>query len=163
MDDQEVPALIPAAHDPNVYVVRVKHQITGQGFLPGDAGAVSVLGVGATAVADDVSTRGVIKYPVHISAAVQPVGAIGAGGGAARCCDLPKCTPAVIPTQHQGFPAPEVVDLAHQSAGGLYHGPALRVQVSGQIRQQLLCRGVGDREISSQGGQHSHLSSCSIQ
>ena len=61
------------------------------------------------------------------------------------------------------FPPPEVVDLAHQSAGGLYHGPALRVQVSGQIRQQLLCRGVGDREISSQGGQHSHLSSCSIQ
>lgn len=74
-----------------------------------------------------------------------------------------ELAPAGVPADHQGLPAPEVVDLAHQSAGGLYHGPALRVQVSGQIRQQLLCRGVGDREISSQGGQHSHLSSCSIQ
>ena len=54
MDDQEVPALIPAAHDPNVYVVRIKHQVTGQDFRPGDCGAVGVLGVGATAVADDV-------------------------------------------------------------------------------------------------------------
>lgn len=88
----------------------------------------------------------------------------GAGDGV----DVAALIPVLlrISTQivkEQSAPAPEVVDLAHQSAGGLYHGPALRVQVSGQIRQQLLCRGVGDREISSQGGQHSHLSSCSIQ
>lgn len=67
MDNQEVPVLVPAAHDPNVYVVRVKHQVPGQGFRPGDGGTVGVLGVGASAVADDVlPTRGVIEYPVHI-------------------------------------------------------------------------------------------------
>ena len=67
MNDQEVPVLVPAAHDPNVYVVWVKHQITGQGFLPGDGGAVGVLGMGTTAVADDVlAARGVVENPIDI-------------------------------------------------------------------------------------------------
>ena len=115
-------------------------------------------------MSDDIASAcGIVKGPIDKARAVQPVGPVGAGTGAAGGSDLHGGTPAGVPADHQGLPAPEVVDLAHQSAGGLYHGPALRVQVSGQIRQQLLCRGVGDREISSQGGQHSHLSSCSIQ
>ena len=66
MDDQEVSTLVPASHDPNVYVIRVKHQITGQGLLPGDGVAVGVLGGGPAAVADDVlPAADVVEYPVY--------------------------------------------------------------------------------------------------
>ena len=164
MDDEQISCFVSAAYDPNMLVTGIEHQIAGLGLIPRDGGTVGVLHVGTAAVAYDVlSIRDIVKYPIDKSAAVQSIGSICVGGGVAVRPYLGELAPAGVPAHHQGFPAPEVVDLAHQSAGGLYHGPALRVQVSGQIRQQLLCRGVGDREISSQGGQHSHLSSCSIQ
>ena len=141
VDDEHVSAFISATYDSHMLIIGIEHQIAGLGLIPRDGGTVGVLHVDTAAVAYDVlSIRDIVKYPIDKSAAVQSIGSICVGGGV-----------AVRPY------------LAHQSAGGLYHGPALRVQVSGQIRQQLLRRGVGDREISSQGGQHSHLSSCSIQ
>lgn len=104
VDDQQVSALVPAAHDTHMGVLRVKHQITGQGLLPGDGGAVGVLGVGAPAVADDVLAAGyVVKYPVHKAGAVHPVGPVGAGGGAARRCHLAERAPTVVPAYGQGF------------------------------------------------------------
>ena len=63
-----------------------------------------MLGESASTVADDVlSTCGVIEYPVHIPAAVHPVGPVGAGGGATCRRDLTECAPAVIPAKYQGF------------------------------------------------------------
>lgn len=164
VDDELVSTFISATYDSHMLIIGIEHQIAGLGLIPRDGGTVGVLHVGTAAVAYDVlSIRDIVKYPIDKSAAVQSIGSICVGGGVAVRPYLGELAPAGVPADHQGLPAPEVVDLAHQSAGGLYHGPALRVQVSGQIRQQLLCRGVGDREISSQGGQHSHLSSCSIQ
>lgn len=164
VDDEHVSAFISATYDSHMLIIGIEHQIAGLGLIPRDGGTVGVLGMGAPAVTNYIlAAGGVVKGPIHHAGTVQAVGPVGACGGTARRCHLSERPPAGVPADHQGLPAPGVVDLAHQSAGGLYHGPALRVQVSGQIRQQLLCRGVGDREISSQGGQHSHLSSCSIQ
>ena len=104
VDDQQISPLVPSAHNANVGVLRVKHQVAGQGLVPGDGCAVGVLGVGAPAMADDVLAAGdVVEYPVHKAGAVHPVGPVGAGGGAARRRHLTECAPGVIPADGQGF------------------------------------------------------------
>lgn len=66
VDDQQIAALIPAAHDAHVGVPWIEYQVAGDGPIPGDGGAVAVLGVGPAAVADDVAASGdVVKHPVH--------------------------------------------------------------------------------------------------
>lgn len=104
MDDQEVPVFVPAAHDADVFIVWVKYQVAGKGLIPGDGVAVGVLGVCPSAVAYDVfAARHIVKYPVHEPAAIQPVGAVGACGGAAHRRHLPECAPAGVPADDQGF------------------------------------------------------------
>lgn len=65
MDHQQAAALVPAADDPDVFVAGVENQIAGLGLIPLDRVAVGVLGVGASAVTDDVfPAAGVVEYPV---------------------------------------------------------------------------------------------------
>ena len=49
--NEQISALVPAAYDSHMGVTRIKYQITGDGLIPSDAGAVSVLGPCAPAVA----------------------------------------------------------------------------------------------------------------
>ena len=110
--------------------------------------------MGAATMTDDIGPAGhVIEHPVHEPGAVHPEGPVGTGGGAARRRHLPERSPAVVPAQLQRFSAPEVVDLAHQLAGGPDHRPALRGQVRGQCGQQIPGRLIGDGQVPGQGGE----------
>ena len=104
VQDQDIAALVPAAHNSNMGILRVKDQITDLRLGPGDAGAVAMLGHGSTAVADDVLTAcGIVKHPVHKAGTIQAVGSVGAGGAAACRCDLCEPSPAAVPTQDEAF------------------------------------------------------------
>lgn len=66
MDDQEIPRLVPTAYDAHVFISGVEHQIPREGLVPGDGGAVCVLGMGATAVTDDIlPAADIIEYPIR--------------------------------------------------------------------------------------------------
>ena len=104
VDDQNIAALVPAADNPDMGILRVKDQITDLRLRPGDAGAVAMLGHCSTAVADDVLTAcGIVKHPVHKAGTIQAVGPVGAGGAAACRCDLCEPSPAAIPAQYKAF------------------------------------------------------------
>ena len=104
VDNQQIAVFVSAAHDANMRVLWIKHQITRLGLLPGDGGTVSVLGACPSAMADDVFAAGdIVKHPIDKSAAIQPVGPVGAGGGVACGGDFPECAPAGVPADHQGF------------------------------------------------------------
>ena len=45
VDDQEIPRLVPTAYDAHVFISGVEHQIPREGLVPGDGGAVCVLGM----------------------------------------------------------------------------------------------------------------------
>lgn len=45
VDDQEIPRLVPTAYDAHVFVSGIEHQIPRKGLLPGDRGAIGVLGM----------------------------------------------------------------------------------------------------------------------
>lgn len=63
---EQASVLVPAAHDADVGISWIEHQIAGDGLIPGDGGAVSVLRVRAPAVAYDVAASGhVVKDPIH--------------------------------------------------------------------------------------------------
>jgi len=84
VDCQQIAALVPAADDADVLIVRVEYEITGDGLRPCDLRAVGMLGVGAAAVAENVvPARGVVEYPIGKAGAIEAVGPVGAGGGAA--------------------------------------------------------------------------------
>lgn len=104
VQNQNTAALVPAAHNSNMGILRVKDQISNLCVRPGDIGAVTVLGHSSSSVADDVFAAGdIIKHPIDKSAAIQPVGAVGAGGGVACGGDFPERAPAGVPADHQGF------------------------------------------------------------
>ena len=104
VDDQQIAVFVPAAYNANMGVLWIKHQITRLGLLPGDGGTVGVLGVCPSAMADDVFAAGdIIKHPIDKSAAIQPVGAVGAGGGVACGGGFPERAPAGVPAENQGF------------------------------------------------------------
>ena len=54
VDDEQLPVLVPAAHDAHVGVLRVKHQVAGLGILPVDRLTVAVLGGEAAAIANHI-------------------------------------------------------------------------------------------------------------
>ena len=144
MDDEQITALIPAAYDAHVGVLWVKYQIAGHRLIPRNGGTVTVLCRCSSPVADDVlAACGVIEYPIDIPRAIHPVGPVGTGGGAAGGRDLHGGPPAGVPAEDQALAAPEVIDLAHQLAGGFYDLPALGAQIRRQRGKQFL--GVGLR------------------
>ena len=101
MDDQQISVFIPAANDADMFIIVIKHQITGNGLIPGDIGAIGVLCCRAAAMTDDIaSVRGIVEHPIDKAGAVQAVGTVGAGGGAALRRDLHGGSPAGIPAQH---------------------------------------------------------------
>ena len=154
MDDQEIPRLVPTAYDAHVFISGVEHQIPREGLVPGDGGAVCVLGMGATAVTDDIlPAADIIEYPIRKTRAVHPEGPVGTCGGTACCSHLAERSPAVIPADLQAFATPEIMDLTHQLAGSLDHSPPLRCQVRGKRGQQILCRLTADGQVTSQGYQ----------
>ena len=66
MNDEQVSVLIPASYDTHMGIIRVKHKVARDGVLPSDRGAVGMLGMETTAMADDVvALRGVIEHPIH--------------------------------------------------------------------------------------------------
>ena len=86
MDNQDIAALVPAAHDANVGVLRVENQIARLRFSPGNCCAVSMLCASAPAVAYGVGPIGdIVKYPIHKTGAVEAVGPVGSGCAAAVC------------------------------------------------------------------------------
>ena len=63
--------LVPTAHNADVGVSRIEHQVARDGLIPGDGGAVAMLGMGPAAVADDVAAASdVIEDPIHKSRTV---------------------------------------------------------------------------------------------
>ena len=132
MDDLDIAAFVPAAYNANMGVIRVKHQVAGLGLGPGDGCAVAVLHPRPSAMADHVApARHIVKYPIHKAGTVHTVGPVGSRGWTASGPNLLDGPPAGIPAQHQGLAAPKVVQLAHQLAGRLHHGPALPRKVLG--------------------------------
>ena len=104
VDNQNIAALVPAADDPNMGVLRVKDQITDLRLRPGNASTVAVLRHSATAMANDVlAVRGVVEHPVHKPGAVQAIGPVGACGAVPCRCDLCKPSPAAVPAQDKAF------------------------------------------------------------
>ena len=104
VDDQNIAALVPAADDSNMGILRVKDQITDLSLRPRNAGTVAVLRHSATAMADDVlAACGVIKYPVHKPGAVQAVGPVGTCGAVACRRNLCEPPPATVPAQDEAF------------------------------------------------------------
>lgn len=66
VDDEQIAVFISASHNANMGVPWIEYQITRLGLLPGDGGAIGVLGVGPSAVADDIFAAGdVVENPVH--------------------------------------------------------------------------------------------------
>ena len=66
VDDQQIAVFIPAAYDSYMGVLWVKYQVAGLDLIPLERVAVGVLGVGPTAVADDIFTvADIIESPVH--------------------------------------------------------------------------------------------------
>lgn len=53
--DLDIAALIPAAHNANVSVVRIENQVAGLRLGPGNGGAVGVLRASTPTVAQDVT------------------------------------------------------------------------------------------------------------
>ena len=91
VDHQQISVLIPSTNDANMRIIRVKYQVTGPGVLPAYVGAIAVLGGSSTAMPNHItSARLVVKYPIHESTAIHPVGAIASRGGAARRRDLQR-------------------------------------------------------------------------
>ena len=104
MDDEQVSELVSAAYDSLVLVTGIEHQIAGLGLIPRDGGTVGVLHTSTTAMAYDVlSISDIVKYPIDKSAAVQSIGAVCAGGGAAVRPYLGELSPAGVPANHQGL------------------------------------------------------------
>lgn len=104
VQNQNTAALVPAAHNSNMGILRVKDQISNLCVRPGDIGAVTVLGHSSSSVADDVlAACGIVKHPVHKAGTIQAIGAVGAGGAAACRCDLREPSPAAIPAQYKAF------------------------------------------------------------
>lgn len=64
VDDERVSALVFANENAHMGVAGIEHQITRQGFAPGDLLAVAVLTGRTAAVPDDIVQR-IVEYPVH--------------------------------------------------------------------------------------------------
>ena len=63
------------------WIARHFNQITRLGLIPRDGSAIGVLGVGTASVAYDIFSIGdIVKYPIHKSTAIEPVGKVGPGG-----------------------------------------------------------------------------------
>lgn len=104
MDHQQLPGFVSSADDANMRIVRVKYQVTGPGVLPAYIGAIAVLHGGPAAMSDDIASAcGIVKGPIDKARAVQPVGPVGAGGGAARRRDLPQLSPAGVPAENKAL------------------------------------------------------------
>ena len=158
MDDEQAAVLVSAAHDPHMDVLRVKYQVPGLGLGPQDRGAGAMLGGGSAAVAYDIlAPGGVVKYPIHHARTVQPVGAVGPGGGAALGSHLPQAAPAVVPAQDQGFATPPIVHLSHQGAGSLHYRPSRGVQVLRQRLHQGSGVRLRDRQVCDEAVQQLRL------
>lgn len=100
VDDQNVSVLVNPTHDAHMGIIRVEYQVTGLGVRPRNIGAIAVLHGGSSAVADDIAAaRLIVEHPIHKTTAIQPVGAIGPGSGAARRRDLPQLAPTGIPAE----------------------------------------------------------------
>ena len=66
IDDLDISALVPTAHDTNMGVLRVEYQVAGLGLGPGNGGAVAMLHPGPSAVAYDIASSGhIVECPVH--------------------------------------------------------------------------------------------------
>ena len=158
MDDQQIAVFIPAADDADMFIIVIKHQIAGNGLIPGDAGAIGVLAGCSAAMADDIaSVRGIVEHPIDKAGAVQAVGTVGAGGGAALRRDLHGGSPSGIPSQRKGLSTPEIVDLADKGTGGLEDFPALSAQILWQCSQQCFCVSFRHTEVFDQPTQQTQI------
>ena len=139
VDNQEVSGFVPASDDPDVTILRVKHKIAGGGIDPCDRGAVGVLHGRAAAVTEDVcAAAGVVKCPVGKPGAVEAVGPVGAGGGAAVRPYLLYGSPAAVPAEDKRLRAPKVAHLSDKLTSRFHDGAALRRQIVGEVFQKLL-------------------------
>ena len=154
MADQQFPILSPAHHDPHMRIVRVEGRITGLGLCLKNGHTVGVLGGGTAASSQDVfAARDVIENPIHHAGAIQTIGAVGVGGGAARSGHFPEHPPPAVPANNQGFSAPKISHLPSQGKRGLHRLLSGLVQVGGQGVEHLQQIGAGNGEAPGQGGQ----------
>lgn len=81
VNDEQVSVLVSAAYDSHMLVTGIEYQVTRLGLIPRDGSAIGVLGVGTASVAYDIFSIGdIVKYPIHKSTAIEPVGKVGPGG-----------------------------------------------------------------------------------
>ena len=122
VDDEQFTVCVSAANNTHMGIIRVKHQVAGLSVLPTDIGTIAVLHGSSSTVADDVAAAGlIVEHPINESRTVQPVGAIGSRGGAARRCDLPQLAPSGVPANHKALAAPKIIHLTDKRTGGAYH------------------------------------------
>ena len=98
VDHKQVAVRVPAAYNADVGVIRVKYEIAGKRFTPGDFRAIAVLHMRAAAVSDYIrSICGVIKHPVYETGAVQTIRAVSSGRRASLRRHFSKLPPPGIP------------------------------------------------------------------
>ena len=65
MDDLNVAAFIPAAHNANVGIIGIENQVARLGLGPGNGSAVGMLRMSAPAVAQNIAaTWDIVEYPI---------------------------------------------------------------------------------------------------
>ena len=66
MHDLNVSVPVPARHDADVFIIRIKGEVADLCVLPADWRAVAMLHSRTAAVADNIAAaRGVVKGPIH--------------------------------------------------------------------------------------------------
>ena len=55
VNNLNIAALVPAAHNANVSIIGIENQVAGLGLGPGNGGAVGVLRTSASTVAQDIT------------------------------------------------------------------------------------------------------------
>ena len=114
MDYLNVASPVKATYYAHMAVVRIKYQIARLRFRPAYGPTIAVLtGCAAASAHYEAAIAGIIEYPVHKPAAIQPRGAHCTGANAACRPYLLRRSPTGIPAQRQGFAAPEIADFSN--------------------------------------------------
>ena len=71
VNDEQRSILVPAAHDADMLILRVKYQVSRHGLVPGYSVAIGVLHHGPSYVADDILPAAhIVEHPIHKPGAI---------------------------------------------------------------------------------------------
>ena len=138
MDDHDITAAVKAANNADMAVTRIKDKVSRLGVTPSNRRTVAVLRSGPAAMPNDVlSTALVVEYPIHHSRTIQSEGPHGASGGASLGCNFHRHSPATVPTDHQRFSSPEIMNFAQELIRRQNYLLAILAEIGGEIFHDL--------------------------